>query len=475
MKIKHNDITIPADNPFEHCKLDRKKYADALTSVVAGYKNGFVLSINNPWGTGKTTFIKMWQAQLTQLTFRTLYFNAWENDFDRDPLVAIMSELNTLRNKKNEKLFTSVIQKAAVISKNIAPGLVKAIIGKHLDSEILLDAIKGTTESATEIFKEEIDNYAKKKKGLIEFREDLEKYIKAHNDGKPLVFIIDELDRCRPDYAVEVLEQIKHFFNVPGIVFVLSIDKVQLGNAVRGFYGSERIESNEYLRRFIDLEFSLPPPESGVFARYLFEYFDFDTYFKAPERSAYRELQEDSEAFIHFAIRLFSVTGLTLRQQEKVFSAARTILNTFTINNYLFPSIFILLIYIKDFRPDFYSMLMAKDTPYQNIIDELAQVFPKNIDHDDEMTFLVPEVTLLLMYQNSLLRKGKLQQLTEKNEQNKDTLLVKSCVDATLGGSHFLGVLETLRRKGSFSVSIDHLINKINLMESFKTDLGLPS
>lgn len=65
------------------------------------------------------------------------------------------------------------------------------------------------------------------------------------------MFIIDELDRCRPRYAVEVLEQIKHLFSVPGIVFVLSIDKVQLGNAIRGFYGSDLIDADEYYKNQI--------------------------------------------------------------------------------------------------------------------------------------------------------------------------------------------------------------------------------
>ncbi|NII83487.1 MULTISPECIES: P-loop NTPase fold protein [unclassified Pedobacter] len=475
MKIKHYDITIPENNPFQNCKLDRQKYADALTSLVANYKNGFVLSINNSWGTGKTTFIRMWQSHLINRGFRTLFFNAWENDFEKDPLVAIMSELNSLNGKKNDKLFTNVIQKAAIISKNVAPGLVKAIAGKYLDSEIFLDAIKGGAESATEIFKEEIDNYAKKKKGLVEFRSELEKYIDSNNDGKPLVFIIDELDRCRPDYAVQVLEQIKHFFNVPGIVFVLSIDKIQLGNAIRGFYGSEKIDSDEYLRRFIDLEFSLPTPEKGIFAKYLFEYFDFNAYFKTPQRREYRDLQHDAEEFIHFASLLFSTAGLTLRQQEKIFSSARIVLNTFSVNNYIFPAVFILLIYIKDYHPDFYRMLMEKDASLQDIVDQLSKIFPENISDENELGFLMTEATLLLLYRNGLLKIGISKPIIEKDDQNKKRLTFKSCVDKTSEGSHFLNVFETIENAGFRTAPLDHLIGKINLMESFQTDLGLPS
>ncbi|MCM5661451.1 P-loop NTPase fold protein [Galbibacter mesophilus] len=64
MNIKHNQINITEENPFENCKLNRKKYADVLSNIVNSYTYGFVLRINNKWGTGKTTFVKMWEQYL---------------------------------------------------------------------------------------------------------------------------------------------------------------------------------------------------------------------------------------------------------------------------------------------------------------------------------------------------------------------------------------------------------------------------
>jgi len=149
------------------------------------------------------------------------------------------------------------------------PTLVKAIASKDIDKEAISEALKNTAEAATEILKDEIDEYSSKKKGLKEFKNQLEEFVNKTTSGKPIVLIIDELDRCRPNYAVEVLEQVKHFFSVKGIVFVLSIDKDQLGNAIKGVYGSENIDANEYLRRFIDLEYSIPTPSTAVFCKYL--------------------------------------------------------------------------------------------------------------------------------------------------------------------------------------------------------------
>jgi predicted KAP-like P-loop ATPase len=132
MKIKHQEIEIPQENPFANCKLEREPYARVLSDIVNTYADGFVLAINNEWGTGKTTFVKMWQQQLKNEGFQTIYFNAWENDFDSNPLVALMSELETLTNTNNKEVFKSVIEKGAVLVKNIAPALAKSLIKKYI-------------------------------------------------------------------------------------------------------------------------------------------------------------------------------------------------------------------------------------------------------------------------------------------------------------------------------------------------------
>lgn len=472
-KVKHYDIAIPDANPFQHCVLDREKYAKAMTSLVANYKGGFVLSINNPWGTGKTTFIRMWRRMLVNNEFSTLYFNAWENDFDSDPLVAVISELKTLQVKKDDKVFKSVLQKAAVISKHIAPGLIKALAEKYIKTEVLLDAIKGVSEGTAEIFSEEVDQYARKKQGLLEFRSELEKYIDSTTNGKPLVFIIDELDRCRPDYAVQVLEQVKHFFNVPGIVFVLSIDKVQLGNAIRGYYGSESIDTHEYLRRFIDTEFSLPAPEKAVFAEYLFRYFDFGSYFDSDARVRARDIAGDGKDFLTFSTILFAHANLTLRQQEKIMGSARLILNTFKANHFIYPAVFVLLIYLKEYFPAFYLKLLKKDTPYQELLDELKAVYPVKITEDDFQPFLYVEVQLMLLYHNSLESRSKQQRLTVEEKEYKQRLAINSVVDTSEDGKQFLNYLDEFTRLRRYT-SINHLTDRINLMQEFVSDTGFP-
>ena len=67
MKFKHSDIEIPREDPFKNCKLNRQPNAIILTQIVQNYSDSFVLSINGEWGTGKTTFMKMWAAYLTYI------------------------------------------------------------------------------------------------------------------------------------------------------------------------------------------------------------------------------------------------------------------------------------------------------------------------------------------------------------------------------------------------------------------------
>lgn len=309
MKLKHHDIPIDQEQPFANCKLGREKYALILTSLVGSYSDGFVLAINNKWGTGKTTFVKMWQQQLNGKGFKTLYFNAWENDFENGALSALMSELSSLQEKSTKILFKKVLEKGAVLSKSALPILLKAAIAKHLDKEVLKELFEGVSDDANELLQSQIKEYTSKKEGLKEFKSFLEEFVKKSSNDKPIVFIIDELDRCRPDYAVDVLEKVKHFFGVPGIVFVLSIDKMQLGNAVRGVYGSDRMNADEYLRRFIDLEYVIPEPNTESFCKYLFDYFGFAKFFNSNDRRQSLELRNDSESFIDLSIQLFKTTN----------------------------------------------------------------------------------------------------------------------------------------------------------------------
>ena len=91
---KDIEVSITQENPFQEDKLDREKLAPVLTSIADAYAHsGAVLAIDGEWGSGKTTFVKMWRQYLTNAGYKTLYFNAWATDFIEDPLIALIGEL----------------------------------------------------------------------------------------------------------------------------------------------------------------------------------------------------------------------------------------------------------------------------------------------------------------------------------------------------------------------------------------------
>ncbi|HGF7203533.1 TPA: P-loop NTPase fold protein, partial [Vibrio cholerae] len=236
--IKAKEIEVVAGNPFQNDKLSRKENAEILTEFVCSSSEPMVVCIDAPWGQGKTTFLRMWEQHLKDNKVPTLYFNAWENDFTDDAFVSLIGEIGsaieTLTNAENESKTKEYYQKA----KRVGLGLVKRSIpvATKIATAGVLDLDKVTEQAlssfAESVANDQIEKYEKAKKTLGSFREHLADFADsvASKNEKPLVFIIDELDRCRPNFSIEILEKAKHFFNVPNIIFVLGADKEQLGH-----------------------------------------------------------------------------------------------------------------------------------------------------------------------------------------------------------------------------------------------------
>ena len=464
MAIKHKDIEIIENDPFQHCKLGREKYATVLTKIIDIFPEGFVLAINNEWGTGKTTFVKMWRQMLINDSFNTLYFNAWENDFETDTLTAILAEIKKVLPEKANNSFDSVLAKGAILSKKILPAFAKQFAKKHFGEE-LADVIEKATEGSAEIMKDEIDDYLKRQKGIKEFRDALIISLQNGDNPKPLIFIIDELDRCRPNYAVEFLEKIKHFFNVSGIVFVLSIDKIQLGNAVRGVYGSEKLNSDEYLRRFIDVEYSIPNPKPLDFCTYLYDYYSFNEFINHQFRINTLAFHDERESFIQFAATLFYQNNFTLRQQEKFFAQARLALRCFEYNNYLFPPVFLTLIHIYTYQREVYIKIRSTQYSLQEFVNEVEKILPRENAKDFNKTLMTTEALLLLFYFNSFRQINYSARLVVHLDSGEDEYLVKT----KFPSEAIQNTITKFQRENFNGLELKYLTDKIDLVESFKT------
>jgi hypothetical protein len=323
------DLTAVASAPvklgdetplWERDAFDRKPYADFLTHYLneRTKPNGgsefrpFCMALDADWGAGKTYFVRNWSAQLKREDKHpTFVFDAWEFDSTAEPTIAFMSAFKEALDAEIAKLpladqlqdrARKALQEgvkalgAAVIpmTKSVLRGAInKALPGmledlvksmdrdgislEEIDIEKLsADGMSGAKAAIDKYFEVALKQPMDRKKLLGVFRMHIENTLELlrQEGGKELPFFvfIDELDRCRPTFAVSLMEELKHIFNVPGMCFVVSTNIPQLSHAVGAIYGS-RFDGRNYLQRFFDSEWSLPAPSALAYCTQLVDEF----------------------------------------------------------------------------------------------------------------------------------------------------------------------------------------------------------
>ncbi|HHQ4736426.1 P-loop NTPase fold protein [Aeromonas veronii] len=244
-------------------RLDRARYAEFLTNYLAaeGKQRNYVLNLNAEWGAGKTWFIKRWYMEL-KAHYPTVYIDAWQQDFSDDPLLTVISSIiEQLRDATGNKVAIPDGIKSKLL------GLLK--VGGKL---VLKSAIKkaGWEDSDFSVEGEDADNlvdtlcsnHKERYESIQYLKQEIRQWVEGAvglSEGEldyPAFILIDELDRCRPTYAVEMLETIKHIFDIQGVVFVLATDTEQLQHAIKVIYG-EGFDAQNYLGRFFQRRFTL--------------------------------------------------------------------------------------------------------------------------------------------------------------------------------------------------------------------------
>lgn len=320
MLLKPLEVQIDPANPYANDAFDRKEVVESFRRIISGLEGPFVTAVDSPWGTGKTIFLKMLQAALENDGHPCLYFNAWETDFAEDPLIAFVGELDALlkgispEEGDRREVIESVKRTAGAIAKRVVPAAIRLVSMGAIDG--LPEYERVVAEAAGALGADAVEHYLKDKKAMDDFHGKLDQALSvAHERGKklPFVIIVDELDRCRPLYAIELLERIKHLFNVKSAVFVVALDKEQLGISFGAVYG-HGFNSNEYLRRFFDLELRLAPVSGEKFCQKLIQRMELDEFFAARPKQVAERDAEDLKSTFQDMSRLL---GLTPRAQER--------------------------------------------------------------------------------------------------------------------------------------------------------------
>ena len=297
-RIQPRIINISKDDPFANDLLERRESIEVLTHLVGSFEGPCVMAIDAPWGHGKTTFLKIWDEYLRSKEFRTIEFNAWETDYSKDPFVTLSSELVAgFERYKDDSTAKKIADHAKEISAIILPNFLSA-------------AIPGPTGNIIGAYVEnQITAYRKKQNSVKEFTQTLQDAVKQEYKNKPLIIIIDELDRCRPSYAIELLEVAKHVFAVDHIVFVLAVNRSQLSHSVKALYGND-FDAYGYLRRFFDVDFRLPDPSREKFIGKLLSDIRLESYF---ERTREHNVQGQFLTLRKILSQFFDSPALDLR------------------------------------------------------------------------------------------------------------------------------------------------------------------
>ena len=265
IRVQPREIQVPADDPFRADLLDRREAVDTLTHLVGNLEGPCVIAVDAAWGFGKTTFLRMWTQHLRNQGFPVVDFNAWETDFSEDPFLTLSTELTEGLQSGDTKLPGETIKRLKDASQGVLHWVVPGAI-RFAASQVPVVGSQ-LADTAGSFAEDILSRHSEARTSVKEFRKVLQDMAIALSEAtgsRPLMVMIDELDRCRPSYAVELLEVAKHLFSVDRIVFVLAVNCDQLAHSVKALYGSD-FDAEGYLRRFFDVDFKLPEPDRQAF------------------------------------------------------------------------------------------------------------------------------------------------------------------------------------------------------------------
>ena len=282
MRLAPKPVEIGERDGFEGTDIfGYEELGRNLASLVEDLEGPSVIALDGGWGSGKTVFAKQWAGLLRKRGSAVIYFDAFAADAGDDPLFDIASQLFAAAPDGEER--KDMAKAAVVVVKRLLPVVtgvgLRAVTGGLIGGEEIKAGTAGMAgakraaehgrEEASEAFRCRIEGAQNRANALSDFRQKLTalaetmkaKALAASEDApvapkpRPVVMIVDELDRCRPSYALDVLENIKHVFDVGNVCFVLVTNLDQIGQVVSNVYGIE--QPQRYLEKFIQARFRL--------------------------------------------------------------------------------------------------------------------------------------------------------------------------------------------------------------------------
>ena len=327
-------------------EFKRKPIAENIIRLLTSPIDLSPMVIDGGWGTGKTEFcqklIRLMQEQHPD--YRPVYIDAFRSDHSGEPLLALLAEIIKACTPEgsDEKLIEEhkdrirrITKAAGFLMKTVAKAAVGHVLKQNTDDlaeelqQIMNDdqearsVAETVTDTANIIANHTIDVTVEALlKEQIEAEKNLETLkscMKELAEDKPIILFIDELDRCRPDYAVDMLEVIKHVFDIENVKVVLVTNTKQLCAAINHRYGAE-VDAQKYLDKFLKYSFALPDKvldqneAQGTIVAV--------QYFEPLLRNSriFNELKEliENEKIKNFTCDMIKRTNISLRETERL-------------------------------------------------------------------------------------------------------------------------------------------------------------
>ena len=343
LKIERDKFLRTFDD-FDQLSL-KSFYTNLKNHSVAEYRyveGSFVISLNGKFGSGKSCFLEMMKNELKAEKYNVIHVNAWKNDFFDEPIITIASEIIDYLNNQESS--------SCDVIKNLKGTLVRVIGSAAISANQIIDRVTGINIKKTaDIVEKEINDrnekmghkifkdYVEKSNLFIQLNESLDKYLSSLKN-EPVFILVDELDRSRPDYAVNFLETLKHFFQTKGIVFILGVDKSQFESSVRCLYGD--LEFSEYYRKFIHRNVNLPKLNKSSNYKYIKQ--KVTEYFKENKHYTHT-IEEHHKEQISTLCYYFN---LSLRQIDELFRILSYTLTTAENNKKIYGNLISAVLYI---------------------------------------------------------------------------------------------------------------------------------
>lgn len=390
MRLIIPPIEVQEHDAFKNDILDRKNYGQSLLNLITQSEDELVIALTGKWGEGKTTFVKMWQGLLNDAQFPNLYIDAFANDYVDDAFISVASAITAFAEANvspdNLNTFNELKDKAKKIggqflSWSAKIALKAATLGIIKDSDleelkdIKDDLAKSVSGIVGDFIEERLTSHAKDVELIQSFKillSDLPSQLNINvknNTKKPLVIIIDELDRCKPTFAVEILEKIKHLFAVKNIIFVLVMHKEQLEESIKCVYG-QNIDAHTYLQKFISLETRIPKqvndPYNNDIRKYCHKLFEL------------HELETWGDEIVACVEALANHLNLSLRQLEKTITSVALLYGSSQKNELRIPPLIAFLSIVKAIKPSIFELLVFQKITFSKVCDEF------NLENIDE-------------------------------------------------------------------------------------------